>query len=79
MRRILHLAYGSYLAICNWILWSIQSPSALCVAFVLLVGLILSVVGLFRQPCPLAGWGVALGIFGFLYLPTLYLGLFHFH
>lgn len=46
-----------------------------CIAFVSFPGLIVSGIGLFRSPRRLAGWGVALGIFGSLYLPTFYLAL----
>ncbi len=57
---------------------SLIATVSMCVAFVSLPGLIISGVGLFRRPRRLAGWGVALGIFGSLYLPTFYLSLFHF-
>ena len=57
---------------------SLITTFAMCVAFVSLPGLVISGVGLFREPRRLAGWGVALGIFGSLYLPTFCLSLFHF-
>lgn len=57
---------------------SVIATVAMCVAFVSFPGLIISGVGLFREPRRLAGWGVALGIFGSLFLPTFYLSLFHF-
>lgn len=49
-----------------------------CVAFVSVPGLVFSVSELFWKPRRLAGWGAALGIFGSLYLPALYLTLFRF-
>lgn len=42
----------------------------MCMAFLCLPGLALSVMGLRHQPRRLACWGVALGVFGSLYLPT---------
>ena len=57
---------------------SLISTVSSCVAFVSLPGLIISCLGLFYRPRRLAGWGVAMGIFGCLYLPTIFLSLFHF-
>ena len=54
------------------------STVAMYVAFLSLPGLVISAVGLGRQPRRLAAWGVALGIFGSLYLPTFFLSLFVF-
>jgi len=48
------------------------------IAFLCVPGLLLSVAGLFRPPRRLAGWGVALGVFGTLFLPTFCLSLFVF-
>jgi hypothetical protein len=48
----------------------------MCMTLFCLLGLVTSIVGLFRSPRRLAGWGVALGILGSLYLPTLYLSIF---
>ena len=42
----------------------------MCMAFLCLPGLAVSAVALRHQPRRLARWGVALGIFGSLYLPT---------
>jgi hypothetical protein len=57
---------------------SLISIIASCVAFVSLPGLIISCLGLFYRPRRLAGWGVAIGIFGSLHLPTIFLSLSHF-
>ena len=46
-----------------------------CIAFVSFPGLVISGKGLFRSPRRLAGWGVALGVFGSLYSSTFYLAL----
>jgi len=51
------------------------SKVAVWIAFLCLPGLLFSIAGLFRPPRRLAGWGVALGVFGSLYLPTFYLSL----
>ena len=40
-------------------------------AFLCVPGVLFSIVGLFCRPRRLAAWGVALGLFGSLYLPTL--------
>lgn len=45
------------------------------VALLSLPGLIISTIGLWQKPGRLAGWGVALGIIGSLYLPTFYLSM----
>ena len=45
------------------------------ITFLCLPGLVTSVVGMFRTPQRLARWGVALGVFGSMYLPTFYLTL----
>ena len=50
----------------------------MCLTFLCLPGLIVSIAGLFRPPKKLAKWGVALGIFGSLYLGTFYLAIFVF-
>ena len=47
-------------------------------AFLSLPGLLISIAGLLRPPRRLASWGVALGVIGSLYVPTLYLSLFAF-
>jgi len=47
----------------------------MCMAFLCLPGLVASIVGLFSTPRRLAGWGLALGIVGSLYLPTIYLSM----
>lgn len=47
-------------------------------AFLCLPGLLVSFAGLLRRPRTLAGWGVALGLFGSSYLPTLYASMFVF-
>ena len=47
----------------------------MCISFLCLPGLVLSIVGTFRTPRRLAGYGVALGVFGSLYLPTFYLSI----
>jgi len=44
--------------------------------FLCVPGLVASIVGLIRTPRRLAGWGIVLGIFGSLYLPTFYLSIF---
>ena len=54
---------------------SLIGTVGMCVAFISLPGLAVSAIGLRRQPRRLAGWGVALGIFGSLYLPTFCLSL----
>lgn len=45
------------------------------VAFLSLPGLIFSAIGLFGQRRRLAGWGLVLGLFGTLNLPTLIFSL----
>ena len=45
------------------------------VLWLCLPGLAVSVVGLFRAPRALALWGVVLGAYGLLYLPTFYLSI----
>ena len=57
---------------------SLFSTVASCVAFVSLPGLIISCLGLFYRPRLVAVWGVAMGIVGSLYLPTIYLSLLRF-
>lgn len=57
---------------------AVASKFEMSVTFLCLPGMIVSIVGLFRKPRRLAAWGVNLGIFGFLYLPTLYLSMFVF-
>lgn len=47
-----------------------------CVAFLALPGTLLSSIGLIWHPRRLAKWGVALGVFCSMYLPTLFLSLF---
>ncbi len=52
----------------------------ICVTFLCVPGLLLSIAGLSRPPRRLAGWGVAVGVFGLFYLPTFchsLLVLFH--
>ena len=56
----------------------IVSSIGMCLAFLCLPGLLVSVIGVFRTPRRLAAWGVALGVFGSLYLPTFYLSIFVF-
>lgn len=46
------------------------------VAFLALPGTLVSSIGLIWHPRRLAKWGVALGVFCSMYLPTLYLSLF---
>jgi len=53
------------------------STIAVGVAFVSLPGLMISFVGLFRRPRRLARWGIALGIFGSLFLPHFVVSFFH--
>src|SRR5688572_30589249 len=43
--------------------------------FLCFPGLVISTIGVFRQPRRLAGWGIAIGAFGSLYLPTICLPL----
>jgi len=50
----------------------------MCISFVCLPGLVTSVVALRHRPRRLAGWGIAVGIFVALYLPTFYLSMFVF-
>gem|GEM_PF-1647484 len=45
-------------------------------SFLSLPGLGVSAVGLSGKPKRLAGWGLGLGIFGSLFLPTIFLSLF---
>ncbi len=56
----------------------IVSSIGMRLAFLCLPGLLVSVIGVFRKPRGLAAWGVALGVFGSLYLPTFYLSIFVF-
>ena len=42
-----------------------------------LLGLAVSIVGLARKPRKPAAWGVALGLVGSMYLPTVFLPLLH--
>ena len=48
----------------------------MCVAFLALPGFFISLVALCWRPRWLAAWGLGLGFFQSLYLPTLYLTLF---
>ena len=54
------------------------STVGMCLAFLCLPGLLVSIVGVFRNPKRLAKWGIGLGLFGSFYLPTFYLSLFVF-
>lgn len=51
------------------------SRIAMCGAFLSLPGTLLSAITLFRKPRRLAAWGVGLGLFGTLHLPTVVLAL----
>lgn len=55
----------------------LASTVGMYLAFLCLPGLIVSIVGVFRKPKRLAKWGIGIGLFGSLYLPTFYLSLFH--
>jgi hypothetical protein len=62
--------------------WPIQFSSAvstvgMSTALLCLPGLVPSMDGLFRTPRRLAVRGVALGVFGSLYLPTIYFSILH--
>lgn len=48
----------------------------MCVAFLALPGLLVSLVALCWPPRRLAAWGAGLGFFQSLYLPTFYFSLF---
>ena len=54
----------------------VMGTVGMCVAWICVPGLIVSIVGLFRTPRSIAKWGVAIGIFGSLFLPTIYLFMF---
>lgn len=51
-------------------------PVGLYLAFLCLPGWILSAIGLFFRPRLHARWGLGLGLFGTLYLPTMACTLF---
>ena len=54
------------------------SAVGMCLAFLCLPGLVVSIFGVFRTPKRLAKWGIGLGLLGSLYLPTFYLSMFVF-
>lgn len=58
--------------------WTAPNVSTVAahISFLCLPGFIVSLVGLLRPPRRLAAWGIGLGMFGTLYLPTIYLSLF---
>ena len=53
----------------------ILGPFVVSLVFLSLPGMLLSFVGLFPRSNSRARWGFGLGIFGSMYLPTLYLTL----
>lgn len=59
-------------------LGAIVSVVGMCLGFLCLPGLVVSIVGVFRTPKRLARWGIGLGLLGSFYLPTFYLSLFVF-
>ena len=48
---------------------------AMCIAFSSLPGPLFSAIALFRGPRRLAAWGLALGLFGTMCLPTVVLAM----
>ena len=46
-------------------------------AFLSVPGFLISLMGLVRPPRRVAAWGTALGLFGSLYVPTIYLAIRH--
>jgi len=54
-----------------------STPGLLCAfaAFAAFPGLVISLVALFRAPRRIAGGGVAVGLFGCMYLPTMWIAL----
>ena len=60
------------------LLGPIVSVVGMCLAFLCLPGLVVSIMGVFHTPKRLAKWGIGLGILGSLYLPTFYLSMFVF-
>ncbi len=52
--------------------------AGMCLAFLGLPGLVVSIAGVFCKPNHLAKWGIGIGLIVSLYLPTFYLSLFVF-
>ncbi len=48
----------------------------MCVAFLALPGMVISLLALCWSPRHLAAWGLGVGFFQSLYLPTFYLSMF---
>lgn len=54
---------------------TLVSTAAIWATFLSLPGLFISGLAMIRYPSRLAGWGVVVGLFGSVYLPTIYLTL----
>ena len=68
----LALSLLGFLGVC---LAATLSPLA-WLAFLCVPGFLISVIGLLKPPRRVAAWGAALGFFGSLHVPTIFLSMF---